>query len=410
MPLAKWLQKSLGVKAIDDKTLEITLSEVTPAFLMMCDSTIYYAQREDKINEWGDKYGTEPQYTMYNGPYTLDEWTHNSKLVLKKRPGYWNADNVKMETITFNILGDSTSAVNAYKAGELDYISVSQREWVDEFMADEHSVLERYPNANNVFTFFNTKDAVFSNQKIRQAFNLCIDQDDFIEMVFNGNRIRSGGWVPGTMSVGETIYRDVAGDFVMEMKDALAAEGKTCQDLLIEGMEEAGLGSDPATLDVTLMLAGSDEWFRTFGEYLQQVYLDELGVDLKIEFSEWGIFSSKLDTGDYQMGYMGWGAYYNDPYDMLSLFTTDVNAVSTYWSNAEFDELVQKASHEMDEAKRLDMYAQAEKILMESACVYPIGSGIVQGFYKDYVKGWDTLAFASNGFKYMYTAGRTTGK
>lgn len=396
----------LGVKAIDEKTLEITLSAPNPAFLEMCNGTVYYPQREDKVQEWGEKYGTEADKTVYNGPYVVDSWVHNSKIVLKKNPNYWDAENVQLETVNLAIITDVSTIINAYKSGDLDLVGVSTQEYLNEFKNDANSKYEYYTTQGLVFNFYNTLDPIMKNAKIRKAFSLSIDQEDINEMCFGGLRVPTYGWVVPTISVGETNFREYAGDPIKEQKEALEAEGKTCKDLLLEGMAEEGLGDDTSKLDVTLSLAGTDDWFRTFGEYLQQVYKEELGVDLKINFSEWGIFSENLANGNYQMGYMSWGAYYNDPFDVLSVFYSEWDQASTGWANQEYDELVDKGSTEMDEQKRLEYYKQAEKLLLDDNVVLPLATGTSHTFYKNYVYGYSNLGFSSNGFKDMFTSGR----
>lgn len=396
----------LGVKALDEKTLEITLSQVVPAFLEMCDSTIYYPQREDKMQEWGEKYGTEAQYTMYNGPFVIDSWTHNSSIVLKKNPNYWNADNVKMQKVNLAIMSDTNTIINAYKSGDLDTIGVSTQEWLEEFQKDSASKYVNYATQAILFTFYNTQDDLMKNEKIRKALNLAIDHEDINEMCFGGLRIPVWGWVVPTISVGETNFREAAGDVLLEQLDQLTAKGQTPKDLLIEGMKEAGLGDDPSTLNITLSLAGTDDWFRTFGEYIQQVYLTDLGVNLKINFADWAIFYENVQNGNYQMAYMSWGAYYNDPFDVLSIFKSNLDQVETGWGNPEFDRLVDEANVEMDEQKRLEKYIAAERILLEEAVACPLLSSTVHSFYKNYVHGYSTLGFSSNGYKDMYTTGR----
>lgn len=396
----------LGVKAIDEKTLEITLAYTTPAFLEMCNSTIYYPQREDKVKEWGEKYGTEAQYTVYNGPFVLDSWTHNSSLVLKKNPNYWNVDSVKLDTVNIAIMSDTTTIINAYKSGDLDVVGVSTQEWLDEFNNDSSSKYEYYTTQGLVFNFYNTQDELFKNENIRKAFSLSIDHEDINEMCFGGLRVPTYGWVVPTISVGETNFRQAAGDVLKDQKAELEANGETPKDLLIKGMQELGLGDDPSTLDVTLSLAGTDDWFRTFGEYLQQVYLTDLGVNLKINFAEWGIFYENVQSGNYQMGYMSWGAYYNDPYDVLSIFKSEWDQVETGWANKEFDELVDKGAIEMDEQKRIQNYIDAEKILLDEAVACPLATSTSHSFYKNYVFGYSNLGFSANGYKDIYTSGR----
>lgn len=399
--------ETLGVKAIDDKTLEVTLSYPVPSFLEMCCGTVYYPQRQDIVEQYGEQYGSEPQYTLYNGPYTLESWVHNSSITLKKREGYWNADAVQIENVTVNILGDSSTAYTMYEAGQLDYVGTSAAEWVQKFLAREDTDYVKTYSANVNYAFYNTKDALFQNANIRRAFNMAVDRADLNEVTFGGRSNPATGWVTGAMAVGSTNYREYAGDMIAAMYADAEANGMTAKDYLLKGMEELGLGNDPKTLDITFSLAGTDEWFRTYGEYLQQTYNTALGIDLKISFSEWGIFSSNLSTGNYQIGYMGWGAYYNDPYDVLSLFMTENDAISTGWSNAEFDALVLAAQSEMDEAKRLELYKQAEEILLlEEYVVNPILFPSSNSFYKNYVQGYVTLAFSSGGYQGMTTGGR----
>lgn len=396
----------LGVKAIDEKTLEITLAHTTPAFLEMCNSTIYYPQREDKVKEWGEKYGTEPEYTIYNGPFVLESWTHNSSLVLKKNPNYWNADSVKLDKVNLAIMSDTSTIINAYKSGDLDVVGVSTQEWLDEFNNDSNSKYEYYTTQGLTFNFYNTQDELFKNENIRKAFSLAIDLDDINEMCFGGLRVPTYGWVVPTISVGETNFRQAAGDVLKEQKTELESNGQTPKDLLIKGMQELGLGDDPSTLNVTLSLAGTDDWFRTFGEYLQQVYLTDLGVNLKINFAEWGIFYENVQNGNYQMAYMSWGAYYNDPYDVLSIFKSEWDQVETGWANKEFDELVDKGAIEMDEKVRIQHYIDAEKILLDEAVVCPLATSTSHSFYKNYVFGYSNLGFSANGYKDMFTSGR----
>lgn len=396
----------LGVKAVDANTLEITLSAPTPSFISMINATIYYPQREDLITTWGEKYGSEAQYYIANGPFRVEDWTHNSSLNLVKNEKYWDAANVSLSKVKLSIMTDETTFYNAFDSGELDFVTAGSAEWLQKFDNGTNQY-SKTVQGSNVYAFYNAKDALFQNANIRKAFTLSIDRADLNEMCFSGLRIPTYGWVPASMAVGDTNYREKAGNMIQEMIDELAAQGKTPKDLLLQGMQELNLGSDPATLKVTFSLAGTSEWFRTLGEYLQQVYKDQLGINLDISYSEWGIFYDNVQKGNYQIGFMSWGAYYNDPYDMLSLFVSSYDAVETGWSNAEYDALIKQSGSEMDEAKRLQEYKDAETILIKDDCVIsPLATFQAHSFAKEYVHGYDTLSFASSGFKYVYTSGR----
>lgn len=398
---------TLGVKALDDKTLEITLSHPVPSYLDMCCGSVYYPIRKDAVEQYGEQYGTEPSMVLTNGAYNFDSWTHNSSITLSKRDGYWNADAVQIENVTVHILGDSNTAYTMFEANQIDYVGTSTAEWVAKFTAMEDVDYVKTMGSNTNYAFYNTQDALFQNANIRKAFNMATERQLFNEVNFGGRSNAATGWIPMSMSVGGVNYREYAGDLMQAMYDEADAAGMTAKDYLLKGMEELGLGNDPSTLDVTFSLAGTDDWFRTLGEFLQQIYGEALGVNLKIDFSEWGIFSSNLNTGNYQIGYMGWGAYYNDPYDMLSLFCSDIDAIQTKWVNTEYDELVKEAFQTMDADKRMEMYAEAERILLLEDCVVnPILFPSSNSFYRNYVQGYATLAFSNGGYQGMNTGAR----
>lgn len=398
---------TLGVKALDEKTLEITLAFAMPSFLEMCSGTIYYPLRQDKVEEFGEQYGTEPEYTIFNGPYTMTEWTHNSKIVLTKNENYWDAANVSIETVNVSILSDSITIYNAFETGDLDYVSTGEGEWIDKFYSRDDTVYIQAPTATLAYSFYNTEDALFQNANIRKAFTLAMDRVELNEVCFSGANVPTYGWICPAISVGEQNFREYAGDTVQEMIDEMTAAGQTPKDYLLKGMEELGLGDDPSTLTVTFSLAGTDDWFRTFGEYLQQIYQTQLGINMEISFNDWSIFYDDVQNGNYQIGYMAWGAYYNDPYDMLSLFMSDSDAIETGWANEEFDELVRQAMQEQDESKRIELYKQAEDILLREDCaVCPVLTFTSNYFYRDYVTNFDELTFSVTGYKGMSTGGR----
>lgn len=398
---------ALGVKALDEKTLEITLAFPMPSFLEMCSGTIYYPQRQDKVEEYGEKYGSEPEYTVFNGPYAMTEWTHNSKIVLTKNENYWGADSVEIDTVNIAILSDSSTIYNAFETGDLDYVSTSETEWVDRFLSRTDVSYMQIPTADLAYSFYNTKDELFQNANIRKAFTLAMDRVELNEMCFSGANVPTYGWICPAISVGETNFREYAGETIQEMIDEMNAQGMTAKDYLLKGMEELGLGDDPSTLSITFSLAGTDEWFRTFGEYLQQTYQNQLGVQMEISFNDWGIFYDDVQNGNYQIAYMAWGAYYNDPYDMLSLFFSSSDAIETGWANEQFDALVEAAMQEQDEAKRIELYKQAEDILLRDECVVcPVLTFTNNYFYRDYVTGYGSLTFGVTGYKGMSTGGR----
>lgn len=402
MPVEK-----LGVSAPDSKTVVFTLSEPTPIFLNMINQTVYYPQREDKVKEWGDKFGTEAKYWISNGAFKVTEWVHNNKLVTVKNENYFDAKNVHLQRVTWLISGDAAATYNQFLAGQIDGFNASKKEQVQELENRNDLQYNKIVSNTVAFAMFNTRDKIFKNAKIRRAFSLTFDREMMNDMVYGGLRAPANGWVLDASAIGTENFRAHSGKLFDEQYAELEKEGKTPRDLLLEGMKEEGLGDDPAALKVVFSLGGTDAFMRNMGDFFQQVCAETLGVRLEIDFKEWGVFSSNLEKHNYQIGFMAWGAYYSDPYDLLSILVSDSDMIRTGWKNEKFDSLMKAAAHEMDDAKRLDELVQAEHIAVVDDCVVaPVVQSVVHNFIPKFVKNVSVLGFNSEGNLYTYTDGR----
>ena len=307
----------LGVKAIDDKTLEFTLESPTPYFLSLTDTRAMLPQRQDIVEQYGETYGAEASNLVYNGPFKMDTWTHQSEIVLTKNDQYWDADSVNLTTVTYKIMNDENAIFNSFLNGSLDSCGTGTPEWMNKFESMENVDHVSYVSPSVRFHFFNTKDELFQNENIRKAFTLAINREDVAKTIYFNTMYPAYSWVPDGVSTGELgNYRDQAEEPLKAM-----AESEDPKELLLKGMEELGLGSDPSTLNVTFTLGDTNQWIKNYGEYYQQVFKNVLGVNITLDFNEWGTFQSKTYAGEYQMGYMVWGIDYNDPYAMLSLMS-----------------------------------------------------------------------------------------
>ncbi|MEF9990675.1 MAG: peptide ABC transporter substrate-binding protein [Romboutsia sp.] len=395
--------EELGVKALDDKTLEITLSEPTPYFLSLTYQRVMFPQREDVVTAQGEKYGSEAETTIYNGPFVVSKWVHNNEVVMTKNDNYWDKDTVKLNTVNYKIISDENAILNSFENGSIDSVGVSKVEWIEKFKSKENADYISYTNPQVNFKFFNTKNELFQNTNIRKAFALGVNREEIANVIFNGRNEAAYGWVPKNVSSGDVEYREV----VEEPYQTLKKENPDPKVLLLKGMEELGLGTDPSKLDVTMTFGGTDQWFRTYGEYIQQSYKKSLGIEIKIEFLEWPVFMSNVSKGDFQIGYMGWMSEFNDPMAMLSLLKSDSTAILSGWKNDEYDKLIDQARVEMDDAKRIELYKQAEKIaLYDDAVVCPTVYVKSNLFRYKYIKNMAETPFSTQGLKYVYTSGR----
>lgn len=393
----------LGVKSIDEKTLEITLESTTPYFLELTYQRVTLPQREDLVKQHGDKYGSELDTLVYNGPFTLTTWAHNSELILTKNDNYWDKDTVKLQNINLKIIQDENAVYNSLANGSVDQAGANRPEWKEKFMADENLDHIEIINPTTFFIFFNTQDEVFKNANIRKAFSAAINREELANVIFDGVNVPAQGWVPPSISIGDQEYRSV----VEEPVKTLVNDNPDPKALLAKGLEELGLDPDPAKLTVKISLGGTDQWFRTYGEYLQQMYIKNLGVNLEIETLDWPVFNAAAEKGEFQIGYMAWGADFNDPISMLSLLKSDAGAIATGWASDRYDELINLATKEMDQTKRLEYFKEAEKILLyDEAALAPVVYPRSNVFRYKYVHDLGVTPFGTQGYKYSYTQGR----
>ncbi len=396
--------EELGVKAVDDKTLEITLESPTPYFMSITDTRACYPVRQDIAEKYGETYGSELDTLVFNGPFKVESWTHNSEIVLVKNEDYWDKDNVKLDKINFAIVTDSNAKYNSFESGAIDISSVGEQEWVDRFDKKENAVRVDTKQPTMRFDFFNVNDKLFANLNIRKAFTLAVDREDMAKTIYQDLHVPAYWWVPEGISTGEN------GEYREQVEGPLEkmAKEEKAKDLLLKGMEELNLGSDPSKITVKYSLSATTQWARNYGEYVQQKYKDILGVNIELDFNEWSTFQQKTNNGEFQMANMVWTTDYDDPMSMISLFTTENSGnIPTGWSNEKFDDFIAQASREMDETKRTELYAQAEQVLFEEGCnICPLVNERKISFNYDYVKNLNERETTTTGFKYVYIEGK----
>ena len=391
----------VGVKALDDKTLEITLGAPSATFLQVMAQPVACAVRKDWIEKEGEAYGSDPDKIMGNGPFKVNEWQHNTKIVLEKADTYWNAANVLYQKVNLPILQDENTLMTAFMNKEIFSVGTTKPEWKEKFAEKEDVINVNKDDIATFFMMFNTKDELFKNVKVRRAFSAALDREDFNETIWFGNNKAATGWVPLTIYVGDNNYREAAGNFI----DKLQQEVPDPKALLAEGLSELGMDDKIDNLEVSIILGSTDTWFRTFGEYLQSVFKEVLNVDLKIEQLDWTVFSDRVDKSDYQIGYMAWGSELVEPNAMLLIHADGSPQVGTYWDNEEYNKTVKAAASEVDPAKRLELYIKAESILMDEAPVAPVVHSMINSYRYDFIKNVDDCVWSNIGYRIGYLSG-----
>lgn len=383
--------QAIGVKAVDDSTLEIKIIHPAAYFPELICSL--YPVRQDKYEEWGQDYGVSPEKTLYSGPFVVESWNQNTEMVLKKNENFWNAENTKVDKINYKVIQDNATAVQAYLNGELDITGTQDDNWVKQIEAAGDSNTFSVPASNTEFYMFNLGNEYLQNTKIRQALTIAFDREEFVETLFNGNAVVNESMLPDTTMVGDKTYVELVdgkNHFVKTLKD----ENPDPKKLFEEGLAE--LGKDTDTSKVTLRYAtrGTDELSKKIGEYMKQSWEEALGITIQIDMMEWNIMWDKIEEGDYEIAQGGWGPYYNEPSGLLSIMEPEqgyFNANKTGWKNDDakkFTELLNQAKMETDQQKLAEIYLQAEELLVKNAVISPVYQLKSSSFIKKYVEGY----------------------
>lgn len=378
----------IGVKAVDDKTLEIKLVHPASYFIELAGSI--YPVRQDKYEEWGDKYGSAADKIICSGPFKVESWDQNTELVCVKNENYWDAENIKLDKVVQKVIQETSTAVQAFINGEIDVIGTSDSNWIKTVEAADMSNTTTVPDSAPEFLMFNVKNQYLSNAKIRQAISAAIDREALVEAIWDGRGIPLYSVMPDTMKVGEEIYTELVDGKNYFVKDLQEQDAKA---LLEEGMKELGI-SDPSEITVRYASRGTTELSKKMAEWYKQTWEEKLGITVQIDMMEWNIMWDKIDAGDYDIACGGWGPYYNEPSAVLTLFDPDngyFNAEKTGWDNEDskkFKELCESAKFVVDDTEKAEIYLQAEELLVKNALIAPVFLYESPTFTAKYVKDY----------------------
>ncbi|MGZ4112028.1 MAG: peptide ABC transporter substrate-binding protein [Tumebacillaceae bacterium] len=388
---------NVGVKALDDKTLEVTLSHPVPFFLEQMTFPVFFPQDQKFVEAAGDKNGADADKVNSNGPFKLTDWQHEQTVTLVKNDTYYNKDQIKLTKVNYQVLKDSTAAVNLYETGQLDRSTGLVRDQIDTYKSSPEYGTE--PELTNGYLEFNEKEKVFTSAKIRQAFTYAIDGDAFADIVYHNGTKGATGLVPDGTSNGQ------GGDFRKDQGDLInrAANAAKAKDLLAEGLKEVGMTSFPK---VKFTIDDGDVGKKA-AEFLKEQWRSKLGVDVEVEAVPFKLRLDKEAKHNYDLGWALWGADYNDPMTFLDMWTSDSPFNDAVYKNPAYDTLIKQAQTEPDGKKRMGYLSDAEKLLMQDMPVGPVFFRARAYLTKPYVKDWTPrVSGPSYDLYYTYLQGK----
>ena len=351
----------VGVYAPDDKTFVVELEYANPLMLDYMAFSIFMPARDFmKDSSWAAK----PETLISTGAFKLDSWKHGDggEIVLVKNPEYWDAENVKVDRLRFVFINDENTALAAFRAGRIDYMSTIPSPMLPLLLKTGEAVSG--PALGTAFCDFNVEREPFNDPRVRRAFTLAIDRRIIVDKVLLGGQRPAAGFVcdvvPGTGDSQD--FRTEGGVFLPERADI-----KEARRLLAEAGYPEGKNFPKVSYKYN-----SNSGNKSLAEALQGMWKSALGVEVELLNEEWKVFLETRIRRDYDIARDAWIMDFFDAASILELCTTNSPQNNTGYSNPEFDDLMNKANYEMDHVKRINYMHEAEKILMKDLPVLPI--------------------------------------
>jgi oligopeptide transport system substrate-binding protein len=364
----------LGVKAIDDKTLEITLENPTPYFLNALMHYTAYPLPKHVVEAKGDQW-VKIGNIVTNGPYKPTEWVPGSHVSMVKSDQYYDAKDVKIDNVNYYTLEDQAAALKRYRAGEFDILTsfpADQFEWIQKNLPGQAHVV---PFLGTYYYVLNSTKPPFNDKRVRQALSMAVNREVIGPKILGTGELPSYSWVPpGTANYGDPAY-------VSWKDEPYKQKVEEAKKLL----KDAGFGPDHP-LKAQLRYNTNDNHKRI--AVAIAAMWKPLGVDIELYNTETKVHYDEMQRGEVQIGRAGWLADYNDPINFLNLLSTGVEMNYGRWSNPDYDALIKQGNAEIDLKKRAEIYKKAEQLALDDSAAIPIYYYVSQNIVAPKVQGF----------------------
>ncbi len=360
----------VGVKALDDHTLQVKLKSPTPYFLFLAGYYPLFATNPRCVETYGYPGWTKPDHIVCNGAFKLQSHRVRERIRLAKNEHYWNAANVRLNTIDALPVESLPTALNLYITGQVDWIPKVPTTIVPELRRENRADYFPTPEMTIYFYRLNCTKPPLNNPLVRKALALAVNKQQIVEGVTRGGELPALSIVPP----GLTGYTPATGE---------PYNPQLAQKLLTDAGYPGGRGFPK----IELLYNPSDE-HQSIAELIQAQWKQNLGIDVGLQSMEWGPYLAAQQNLQYQIARAGWVGDYLDPNTFLDMWMSDNPNNQTGWSNKEYDKLITAAAAEPDPAKRMQLLHQAESIVLNELPFIPIYYRVSTNMVRPYVKGW----------------------
>ncbi|EIV2086050.1 TPA: oligopeptide ABC transporter substrate-binding protein OppA [Klebsiella aerogenes] len=367
--------ETLGVKALDDTTLQVTLNQPNAAFLAMLAHPSLVPIDKVLVERFGDKW-TKPEHIVTSGPYTLSKWVVNERIVAQRNPKYWDNEHTVINKVTYLPITSEAADVNRYKAGEIDIVytvPVNQFALLKKTMGSQLNVA---PQLATYYYELNTTKPPFNDPRVRRALNMGLDKDIIADKVMGqGQR---PAWLISQPDIGGVTLKQP--DYASWPRDKRIAEAKKL-------LNEAGFNeSHPLVFN---LLYNTSETHQRIAIAASSMWKKNLGVEAKLQNQEWKTMLDTMHTHNFDAVRYAWIADYDDAASFLNNFRTGDSENTSQYSNPAYDKALHDAAKAADTAARGKFYQQAEDLLAEDVPAIPVYHYVRTHLVKPWVGGFE---------------------
>ena len=330
----------VGVRAPDDRTLVVELDAPLVYFPALVNFMVTFPLRADLVARFGAHW-TDPGNLVTLGPFVLDEWRHDYRMVLRANDRYWQG-RPPLDRITAYMVNEGSTALVLFEQGLIDLVRIPPLEIRRYEGRPEHL---RRALLRGYYYGFNVKKPPFDDARVRRAFALAIDRSKFPELL-RGGELPWPSWIPPGMPYANPAL-------------GLPFDPERARSLLREA------GVDPTQLPPVQIVYNNDQTHKLVAELVQAFWRDNLGVRVELQNREWKVFLAELGNDPPQVFRLGWGADFPDPDNFMNLFTSYSENNHTRWGNPRYDDLVERAAREPEPGPRQRLYDEAQRLLVE---------------------------------------------
>lgn len=365
----------LGVKAIDDNTFEVTLSEPVPYFYKLLVHPSVSAVPKAAIEKFGDKW-TQPANIVTNGAYKLKDWVVNERIVLERNTNYWDNDKTVINQVTYLPISAEVTDVNRYRSGEIDMTYNNMPiELFQKLKKEIPKEVHVDPYLCTYYYEINNQKAPFTDVRVRTALKLALDRDIIVNKVKNQGDLPAYSYTP-PYTDGAKLTEPAWFKMTQEQRNA---EAKKL-------LAEAGYTADKP-LSFSLLYNTSD-LHKKLAIAVASIWKKNLGANVKLENQEWKTFLDTRHQGTFDVARAGWCADYNEPTSFLNTMLSDSSNNTAHYKSPAFDKLIGDTLKVTDEAQRAELYSKAEQQLDKDSAIVPVYYYVNARLVKPWVGGY----------------------